>query len=224
MPVSYWVSLAIVLAVGYLLGGIPWALIVGRSFFGVDPREHGSGNLGATNVFRVLGARAGVATLVLDAAKGAAAVGLSRLLLSPDAVGMVASDWAAVSAAVAAVLGHAYSPYIGFKGGKGVATSAGALAVLTPLAALIELLLFIGVVAVFRMVSLGSVVIAVAYPILVLVLYPDSPPIVVTAFALALLVLWRHRGNIVRIAKGEERRLSLSRRGEARPGAKEGER
>ncbi len=215
---GFWALVALVLAGSYLLGAIPWALVVGKRFFGIDPREHGSGNLGATNVFRVLGARAGAATLLLDAGKGALAVGLARLLVPQRTFGVTAADWVAVGAMTAAVLGHAYSPYIRFKGGKGVATSAGALCVLTPLAVLIELLLFIAVVLSSRMVALGSVVAAVVYPFLVLWLYPGNVPITVTVFALATLVIWRHRANIVRIVRGEENKLSLSRRGVARSG------
>lgn len=212
---SFWPRVGAVLVFAYLVGAIPWALIVGKRFYGVDPREHGSGNLGATNVFRVLGARAGIGTLLLDAAKGAVAVLAARLLVSPDAFGQTVSDWVAVAAMLAAVLGHSYSPYIGFRGGKGVATSAGALIVLTPLAFLIEMLVFVAVVAASRWVALGSVVAAVLYPILVWVLYPDEPAYLIVITALAVLVIWRHRGNIVRIARGQERKISLSRRGEA---------
>ncbi|HET6351191.1 MAG TPA: glycerol-3-phosphate 1-O-acyltransferase PlsY [Coriobacteriia bacterium] len=213
---GFWSLVALVLVGAYLLGAIPWSLVVGKRFYGIDPREHGSGNLGATNVFRVLGARAGGATLVLDAGKGALAVGLAKLLVSSQAFGVTAADWVAVGAMAASVLGHAYSPYIGFKGGKGVATSAGALAVMTPLGLVIELAVFAAVIATSRIVSLGSVVVAITYPILVLMMYPDSLPTIVTVFALAALVLWRHRTNIVRIVRGEENKLSFSRRGAAR--------
>lgn len=212
---AFWLTILAAMAGAYFIGAIPWALIVGRRFYGVDPREHGSGNLGATNVFRVLGARAGGATLLLDAAKGAVAVGLARLLVPAEAVGSTWSDWVALAAMMGAVLGHSYSPYIGFKGGKGVATSAGALAVLTPMAILIELLLMVGIVTLSRMVSLGSVIVALTYPPLVIWLYPDNRPLQVVIFLLAAVVVWRHRTNIVRIARGEERRLSLSKRGEA---------
>lgn len=215
---TFWIAVIGVLLVAYLLGAIPWALIIGKRFFQIDPRDHGSGNLGATNVFRVLGARAGIATLLLDAAKGAVAVVVARLVVPPEVVGQTASDWVALGAMVFAVLGHSYSPYIGFKGGKGVATSAGALFVLTPMAALIALIIFIGVVTVFRMVSLGSIVLALVYPALVIWLYPDNPPLQIVIFLLAAVVLWRHRGNVVRIARGEERKISLSKRGEALAG------
>lgn len=215
---TFWMTSAAVLVASYLLGGIPWALIIGRRFFDVDPREHGSGNLGATNVFRVLGARAGISTLLLDAAKGAVAVALARWLVPASAVGVTAADWVALAAMLAAVLGHSYSPYIGFKGGKGVATSAGALFVLTPMVALLEVLLFIGLVAIFRMVSLGSVTVALTYPPLVFRFYPDNRPLQIVIFLLAAVVVWRHRANIARIARGEERRISLSKRGEALAG------
>lgn len=205
------------LVAAYFIGAIPWALIVGKRFYGIDPRTVGSGNLGATNVFRALGARAGAATLLLDAAKGAVAVVVAWLLV-PEAMYPVAHGWAGVSAMLAAVMGHSYSPYIGFKGGKGVATSAGALFVLTPLAALLELLIFIGVVSVSRMVSLGSIIIAVIYPPLVFWLYPDDTPVQVVVTVLAVLVLWRHRSNMVRIVRGEENRISWSRKGSATKG------
>ncbi len=208
-------SIVAVLGVAYLAGGIPWALIVGRRFYGVDLRERGSGNLGATNVFRELGARAAAITLVLDALKGSAAVLFAGLVVSADVFGQTAFEWTRVGAMFAAVAGHSYSPYIKLRGGKGVATSAGALFVLTPLAATIELALFIAVVAASRMVSLASIIVAVIYPLLILWLYPGRTPILVTVCVLAALVVWRHRSNLVRIAHGEERKISLRRRGEA---------
>lgn len=216
------IRVAFVLLAGYFLGAIPWALLVGRWFFGLDPREHGSGNLGATNVFRVMGARAGAATLLLDAAKGSAAVGLSMLIVPPS-LGPSLFAWTRVLAMVAAVLGHSYSPYVKFGGGKGVATSAGGLLVLSPLAFLIELVLFVLVLVFSRMVSLGSVVAAFVYPLLVLWLYPGDTPLLVAILGLASLVVWRHRGNIRRIVRGEESKISMSRRGVARTRAGEGD-
>ncbi len=205
------------LIAAYLLGGIPWALIIGKRFYDIDPRTHGSGNLGATNVFRLLGARAAVATLLLDAAKGSAAVFLAMVVVPTEPSHLV-WEWTRVLAMAAAVLGHSYSPYIRFKGGKGVATSAGALFVLTPLVATIELLLFAAVVVSTRMVSLASIVAALVYPLLVLKFYPGDVPLTVAVFGLAALVLWRHRANMVRIVRGEENRVSLSRRGDATKG------
>lgn len=213
MPLA--LAIAGVLVVSYLLGGIPWSLIVGRRFYGVDLREHGSGNLGATNVFRALGARAAISTLLLDALKGSIAVVIAGYVVSTGTFGATAHEWTRVAAMLAAVAGHSYSPYIRLRGGKGVATSAGALLVLTPAAFAIELPLFIGLVVASRMVSLGSLVVAASYPALVLWLYPGNTPLAVTVFVLAGLVIWRHRSNLMRIARGEERKISIRRRGEA---------
>jgi len=203
-------------SLAYLLGGIPWALIIGLRFYKVDVRNEGSGNLGATNVLRVLGAKAAAATFVLDVAKGSVAV-LAASFLGPSATfGPLANEWAMIIATMAAIIGHSYSPYIGFKGGKGVATAAGALLILTGWQMwLILFFTWVVVIALFRMVSLGSVIIAVEYPILCVVFYPGDWPIIGFALVAATLVIWRHRANIVRIVKGEEPRVSFSQRGSA---------
>lgn len=195
----------------YLLGGIPWALIIGKRFFGLDLRTVGSGNLGATNTFRNLGYRAGIATLLLDAAKGALAVAAAQLIVGPAVHGELAYSWARVGAMMAAALGHSYSPYIRLRGGKGVATSAGALFVLTPLAASIELAIFIAIVWLTRFVSLGSVVIALVYPVLVYLLYPGDVALQIMIFVLAALIVIRHRGNLARILKGQESKIVFRR-------------
>lgn len=202
------------LVAAYLLGAIPWSLIIGKRFFGIDVREHGSGNLGATNTFRVLGARAGGSVFALDVGKGALAVAAGWFIIRPALTGD-ALDWALIFVAMASVLGHSYSPYIKFRGGKGVATAAGAIAVLMPLAWPILFLTWILVIALFRMVSLGSVVIAAEFPILMWLMYRDRTAFLVFGVITAALVIWRHRANIVRIAKGEESKISLSRRGSA---------
>jgi glycerol-3-phosphate acyltransferase PlsY len=200
---------------GYLVGGISWAYIIGKRFYSIDVREHGSGNLGATNVFRTLGAKAAIATLLLDAAKGAAAVGFAWWLVPTAMFGESAHTWAMIVATMAAILGHSYSPYIGFRGGKGIATAAGALLVLTPYPWPFLLGIFIIVVAFSRMVSLGSVVDAIAYPLLCVVFYPGNWAIIAFSVVAASLVVWRHRANIVRIVRGEEPKISFSGRGSA---------
>lgn len=217
MPLAVTIPLA--LALSYLLGGIPWALVIGKRVYGVDLREQGSGNLGATNVFRVLGVKAAVIVGALDVTKGVAAASLAYALVPPSA-GQAAHGWALVGATLAAMLGHAYSPYIGFCGGKSVAVAAGALLVMTPLAWPFLLGTFILVVLVSKRVSLGSMVIAAEFPVLVLVFYGDDLPFVVFSFAAAALVLWRHRSNMARIARGTEPRISLRRASE---GAQSGE-
>jgi len=200
------------IVVGYLVGGIPFALIVGKLFYHCDPREHGSGNLGATNVLRVLGIRAGVAVFALDVAKGAAAVLATSLFVRPG-MSSNARDLMMIAAALAAMLGHSYSPYIHFKGGKGVAVAAGALIVITPLACAVLFGSFLLVVALTRIVSLTSVLIACEYPVLCLLYYRDRPVIVAFAFFAAALVVWRHRANIGRIRRGEEAKIQLRRGG-----------
>lgn len=201
--------------VAYLLGGIPWSLIIGRRFFGIDPRDHGSGNLGATNTLRVLGARAGAAVFALDIAKGAAAVAMAMLLVPSGVLDPVFRDWVLIGAGMASIVGHSYSPYVKLAGGKGVATAAGAIAVLMPLAWPVLFLSFVLVVVLSKMVSLGSVLMAIEFPVLILLLYRDRPAFVTFAFVAAALVLWRHRANIGRIIRGEESRISLSDRGSA---------
>ena len=199
------VRIVAALVAAYALGGIPFALIISRRH-GIDIREHGSGNTGATNVLRVLGTRAGVTVLILDLLKGTAAVGLASLL-HPLVLGHDAHDWVMLGAAMLAVIGHTFSPYMGFRGGKGVATAAGTLLPIAPSAWFILLLLFVLVVYISRMVSLGSVFIALLFPMLCLLLYSDRPALVWFSLFAATLVIWRHRTNIVRIIRGEEAKI-----------------
>ena len=191
-------------AFAYLVGGIPTGLIISRLFYGTDVRDHGSGNIGATNMYRTFGLGAGVATFAFDFLKGIIPVAAAGWLFVPEAVSPVARDWAMVAATMATLLGHSFSPYVGFKGGKGIATASGSILVLTPLAYPIAMLTWGIVTAATRRVSAGSVVVTVEYPILVLLLYEESLPIVLFSFAGAALVLWRHRGNIARLLRGEE--------------------
>lgn len=209
------VRIAAIIVVGYLLGGIPWALIIGKRFYGIDVREHGSGNLGATNVFRALGAKAASGTLVLDAAKGSVAVGVASWLVPAAGYGQLAHTWAMIAATMAAIFGHSYSPYIRLRGGKGVATAAGALLVFTPYPWPFLLGSFVIIVAFTRMVSLGSVVAALEYPVLCVIFYPGDWSVFAFAFVAAGLVIWRHRANIARIYRGEEPKISFSGRGAA---------
>ncbi len=186
----------------YLIGGIPSAFLVGRAAKGIDIRRHGSGNVGATNAFRVLGTPLGIAVAVADVLKGFVPVLIARLLAPAGW-----QDALMVAAAMAAVLGHTFPPFLSFRGGKGVATAAGALFVLTPLSMSVLVPVFALVILVTRMVSAGSLTVAVAYPVTVFLWYGDRPVTIVFSFAAAALVLWRHRGNIARIAKGTERRI-----------------
>jgi glycerol-3-phosphate acyltransferase PlsY len=186
-------------AVGYMLGSIPFGYLLVRIFTGEDVRASGSGNIGATNVARKSPAL-GVATLVLDAAKGLAAVLMARVLFSGPHQPLIMT-----TAAFFAVLGHLFPVWLKFRGGKGVATSLGAFILLTPKSILCLLVLFFLIAVAFRYVSLGSVAVAAAFPLLAWALHEYSDPRQLIFVSLvSALVIWKHRQNIGRIAAGTE--------------------
>ncbi len=198
------------LAAAYLLGGIPFALLVGKLLYHTDVRDHGSGNLGATNTLRVLGVGPGVFVLLLDAGKGAAAVLLARALLEASGAAAVFSpSWFLLLVTFAVMAGHVWSPYLRFAGGKGVAAAAGALLVVMPLVTLILVAVFAIVVALSGWVSLGSVVIAVLFPVVSFLVYSRDPASVALTVVAGALVVWRHRTNISRIIAGTEARIGM---------------
>ena len=184
--------------VAFFLGSVPFGLLFARLFGKQDPREVGSGNVGATNVARAAGKLAGALTLVLDTAKGYLPVILAwGWLKSPDYVALVG---------LFAILGHCYSPFLGFKGGKGVATGLGVYLALSPLAVLIAAVVFGLIIWRFRYVSLASLSAAWAMvPLIYLV--QKSPLLTLFTAIIALLVTWRHRANIQRLLRGEEPRF-----------------
>jgi acyl phosphate:glycerol-3-phosphate acyltransferase len=187
------------LAVAYLIGSIPFSFLVARWFGVKDVRQVGSGNVGATNVMRAAGKAAGLLAFLLDASKGALAAGLARHLEPPGSV-------VPPLAAVAAVLGHMYSPWLSFRGGKGVATGAGAFLPLAPVATGLAFVVFAATVASTRYVSVGSTVGAVALAALAFAL--GNPPAVAWAAAfVAALVVWKHRSNLRRLVQGTESRV-----------------
>ena len=190
----------------FVIGGIPFAYTLGRVFYRTDIRTHGSGNVGATNVYRTFGPVAGVAVLLLDMSKGFAPVAVAALV-APSGW----TDWLMVACSMAAVMGHTFTPFLGLSGGKGVATAAGAILRLTPLSAAVLLPVFILLAAPTGRISLGSVVVAGLYPISVLVFYAQRPALIAFSLLAASLVLWRHRGNIARLVRGEEKRLRPGR-------------
>jgi len=191
---------AILPAAGFLSGSIPWSFLAARSR-GVDLRKTGSGNVGATNLFRSCGKTVGAAGLLLDALKGALPALASRLLGLGDIV--------LAATVVAAVLGHVFTPWLGFRGGKGVATALGGVAVMAPVPLLIALAAFVVVLLIWRLVSLASIVAA-----LVLVAASILPPGGgsglpgrIACLLIAALILVRHAGNMGRILAGTEKRL-----------------
>jgi len=195
-------ALAVVAA--YLIGGIPFGLLIVRLMTGADVREAGSGNIGATNVLRTTGPLAGILTLVLDAAKAWLAVWLADWLSGGSVLWMSA-------AALAALAGHAWSIWIGFKGGKAVASFVGAYLYLTPLPLLAVVLLFVFIVAWTRYLSLGSIIAAGLFPVACWMILHPGWPVLVSAIGAAIIIVHRHRDNIVRIRAGEERIFSFRR-------------
>jgi len=197
------------LLISYLLGSVPFGVILGKLFGGGDVRKAGSGNIGATNVARVAGPAAGVLTLLLDAGKGWFAVWLPGHF-------MHGTSGLLVAAGFFALLGHCFPPWLRFRGGKGVATAAGVFGALCPEALLAGLILFGLVVWFWHYVSLGSLAAAAAIPLLVYFLWAPhfAPPNIVTlgSLAIAALVIFQHRGNIGRLTRGEEPKFSFSKK------------
>lgn len=185
---------------GYLIGSLPLGYLAGRRFGGVDLRRVGSQNVGATNMYRVSGPRLGFAVMALDMAKGALAVGAASVGSTREAD--------LVAAALGAVAGHVYPVWLRGRGGKGVATACGAFAVLAPAATALALAAFAATVVLTRVVSAASVLAAAGLPVFALVT-GAAGAIVWGAALAAVLVVWRHRGNLRRLTRGTERRISL---------------
>ncbi len=200
---------ALALLLSYLLGSIPFGVILAKFLGGADVRKAGSGNIGATNVARVAGPAAGVLTLLLDAAKGWFAVWLAARVMHGE-TGLL------IAAGFFALLGHCFPLWLRFRGGKGVATAAGAFAALCPEAMIAALILFALVVWFWRYVSLGSLAAAATIPLFVYFLWAPhfAPPNVMTLGSLAIsaVVIFQHRGNIGRLVRGEEPKFSLSKK------------
>ncbi|MFH0778160.1 MAG: glycerol-3-phosphate 1-O-acyltransferase PlsY [Candidatus Eisenbacteria bacterium] len=203
--------IVVAVVAGYLLGSIPFSYVTGRLARGIDLRRHGSGNLGAANTFRTLGAFPGVAVLLLDASKGAAGVLVAGLLWRAD-VGVSQRDLMLLGG-VSSICGHIWTVFAGFKGGKGVASAAGVFAALAPPAFAACVAVWVSVVAMFRYISLGSVAAAVCLPPAVYATLSPGNADWRKAFAVSLvvaaLVVLRHRGNLKRIRDGTEARFSI---------------
>jgi acyl phosphate:glycerol-3-phosphate acyltransferase len=191
----------------YLLGSIPTAVWVGRLFYGIDVRNEGSGNAGATNTIRVLGVKAGIPVIIIDILKGYFAVILIRYLMTGyfDEVSLI---YVEIAAGLLAVVGHTLPVFAGFRGGKGVATLLGAGIALYGWAVIISVLVFLVVFIVGRYVSLASITAGIVFPIVVIWIYRISHPgLVGLAVFAAVFLLWTHRKNISRLMKGEENRF-----------------
>lgn len=202
--------IAISVVLSYLIGSIPTGFLIGRAR-GIDLRQHGSGNIGATNAMRVLGRGLGVFVLIVDLLKGwisAYAIPIIvKKILFPE-IDQSAMAVCSVFAGVGAVIGHTYTVWLGFNGGKGIATSAGVFLALTPVATLICLGIWLIIVVTTRLVSLGSIIAAILLPILVGVTARQRLILVVTVIV-SILVIWRHKSNISRLINGTESRISF---------------
>jgi len=204
------VTLAAILVGSYLLGSIPFGYLAGK-FAGIDIRKLGSGNIGATNVVRLLGKKYGYPVFALDFLKGFGAVRISMLMATGQSPAWNSPEIFGIAAAMSCVIGHSYPPWLKFKGGKGVATSAGALFALAPIAALIGVAIWIVTFWVTRYVSLASVTAAVALPIAILLANwrnPNAKAIFYFSVCIAAVVIWRHRSNLSRLLSGTEPRFT----------------
>jgi len=193
-------GLTVMLLLAYLIGATPTSYLAGKLGRGIDLREHGSKNLGATNVYRVLGWRYAVPVALIDMAKGIVPVAI----LGPWSNG---PGWFMVALGLAAVLGHMYSPYVRFKGGKGVATAAGMFLALAPLAIVLSMLVWTATLWLSGYVSVASLAAAVPFPLWVRLTVPRQPYTLCASVILALLIVYAHRANIRRLRDGTENRF-----------------
>jgi len=201
----------IVGVIGYLLGSIPTAVWVGMRFYGIDVREHGSKNAGATNTFRVLGKKPGKIVLLIDVLKGLLAV-LAPQLLFPE-LNYETLVLLKIIAAVTVILGHVFPLFAGFKGGKGVATALGVIIAIHPLAACICLGIFLAVFLTFNYVSLGAIITSVFFPIVLIFVFQEkSFPLIIFSIVIGSAVVITHKKNIVRLMNGTENKMYLKKK------------
>jgi len=191
MPVGLFIALF-----GYLLGSVPTGLLLAKFFSKVDPRKTGSKNIGATNIFRTAGKGLGILTLVGDVLKGMIPIGI--------AIQLSISDLWLAAVGLSTFLGHIFPIFLGFRGGKGVATALGVYLVISPIAVLMEFLLFAGLVWKWRYISLGSICCATTIPVLIAFFRSDSQAYFILSVIIAALILYRHQENIVRLLQGTE--------------------
>lgn len=203
MPTGIFIALF-----GYLLGSIPTGLLLSRLFSGVDPRKAGSKNIGATNVFRTSGKTLGILTLIGDILKGIIPVWIGLQWGISDRWGVSADLWIAFIG-LSPFVGHVFPIFLGFRGGKGVATALGVYLSISPMAVLIELFLFAGILWKWRYVSLGSITCAATIPILIAYLRSESQAYFIMSVIMAALILYRHQSNIARLLQGTENKWKV---------------
>jgi glycerol-3-phosphate acyltransferase PlsY len=198
MPTGIFIALF-----GYLLGSVPTGLILTKLFSKVDPRKTGSKNIGAANIFRTAGESLGILTLIGDVLKGMIPTVIAMHWVLADQWGLSHHTWIAI-AGLSPFLGHVFSIFLGFKGGKGVATALGVYLPISTISVLIECFIFLGIVWKSRFISLGSIACATTIPILIAFFRSDSQAYFITSVIIAALVLYRHQSNISRLLQGTE--------------------
>lgn len=197
-----------IILTAYLLGSLPSAVWIGKFFYGIDVRQHGSGNSGATNTFRVLGKKAGIPVLFFDILKGWAAVKVSYFVA--DMLSKEEFNSLQLTLGAAAIIGHIYPVFAGFKGGKGVATLLGVTLAIHPLSAPVGILVFILVLMTTHFVSLSSILAGLSFPISILILFPvSSPTLVLFSLLTPAIILVTHQKNIERLLRKEESKIYL---------------
>ena len=202
----------ILIVIAYILGSIPNALWIGKVFRGIDIREHGSKNTGSTNAARVLGAKLGILTLILDISKGAIPVTLSFFMkadLLENMTGISSLD--PIMVGIFAIIGHSFSLFMKFKGGKAVATTVGVFTVLVPKALLLAAVVFFVIFAVTRYVSVSSITAAISLPIFIFFLYWDVPYTIFGGI-IAILIIVKHKSNIQRLLNGTESKFTINKK------------
>lgn len=202
----------VAIVIAYLIGSIPSAVWVGKWFFGVDVREHGSKNAGATNTFRVLGKKAGFPVLFMDVFKGWGSVKLLTLLFCAFESGTNQYVNFQLAVGMAAVFGHIYPVYVGFKGGKGVATLLGIILAIHLPAAALAFLVFLVTFLISKYVSLGAIIAAIVFPFIVTFIFKaqETPSLIYFATVMSILVIYTHRQNIDRLLRKEENKMQVS--------------
>jgi glycerol-3-phosphate acyltransferase PlsY len=191
----------------YFIGAIPSSVWIGKSFYNVDVREHGSGNAGATNTFRIIGKKAGIIVLLLDVFKAWFATSiLSQLAGNQSTEYMLALG-------LVAVLGHIFPVYIGFRGGKGIASLLGVIIAIHPLASLYSIIVFVTTLLISRFVSLSSILAACTFPLLITLYFTsDNSSLIIFSFMVAVLVIFTHKKNIERLFNKEESKVNLPKK------------
>ncbi|NOY77528.1 MAG: glycerol-3-phosphate 1-O-acyltransferase PlsY [Calditrichaeota bacterium] len=207
-------TLLTIIVVSYLLGSFPTSIIFGKLFRGIDIRNYGSGNAGGTNAFRVMGWKIGISVMIIDVAKGV----LATVLVSQIRIDSIslAPVYLQIIAGFSAVIGHIWTIFAGFHGGKGVGTAAGMLIGLYPIAFIFVFIIFLIVLFTTRYVSVSSMTAAISLPIVLLVLdalgRPYKPPLLILSLIIAILIVFTHRSNIKRLMAGNENRVTFKKK------------